>query len=561
MPSRLFINRIPPQRIRTFLILFALVLTLPLIALALFALDRMASLEESEIHRRTQQVAEDLAGDIDRELDRVTVTLETLATSAALARGDFAAFHQQASRAIRRDRAGILLVDRSLRQLINTRAPIDQELPPTSDPETAQRVFNARQPQVSDLFLGVVSRQHIINVWVPVIEGNEVRYALAMAVDATRFESLLQSQRLETDWITGITDKKGIIVARSARHADFVGTPLPKELLEASRTAKEVFRAKSVAGQNILRATVRSRTAGWLVSATVPLSYLEASRKRGETFAWAMVGTALALGAALAYVFGAFMARPLDAAATAAAAVGLGKRVEPLRSPLLEANTLTAALSDASLELLRRREHADFLMRELAHRSKNQLAVVKGMALQTVRQSVSVEQFVEQFSQRIQGLAESQDLMVRQNWQGAWLSDLVRAHLDLFGASARATMEGPPLFLNANAVQNIGFALHELATNAYKHGALSVPAGRVQVIWRGPGPDDRIHLEWIERAGPAVQAPMSQGFGHLVITELVAQALQGSAQLDFTADGIHWQLDVPGNHALTAPPTITDTPT
>ena len=137
------------------------------------------------------------------------------------------------------------------------------------------------------------------------------------------------------------------------------------------------------------------------------------------------------------------MARPLEAATTAAAAVGRGEHVEPLTSPLVEANTLTAALSAASLELKRRQEHSAFLMRELAHRSKNQLAVVKGMALQTARQSASVDQFVEQFAQRIQGLAESQDLMVRQNWQGAWLSDLVRAHLDLFGAGPRAQIEGP----------------------------------------------------------------------------------------------------------------------
>ena len=82
--------------------------------------------------------------------------------------------------------------------------------------------------------------------------------------------------------------------------------------------------------QNILRATVRSQIAGWLVSATVPVSYVEASRKRGQFFAAAMMGTALALGAVLAYLFGGFMARPLDAATTAAAAVGLGKPVEPL---------------------------------------------------------------------------------------------------------------------------------------------------------------------------------------------------------------------------------------
>ena len=557
MPARLFRHRIPPQRIRTFLVLFALALALPLLALAFFALNRMASFEEQEIERRALQVARDLAGDIDRELDRAMVTLETLATSAALARGDFAAFHEQAGRALRRERAGILVVDRTYQQLLNTRSPVGASLPPTSDPETARRMFDTRERQVSDLFMGVVSRQPIVNVWVPVFEGETVRYGLGMALDATRFESLLKSQRLEAQWITGVTDKKGIILARSERHAEFVGKPLPKELLDQSRAAKGVFRATSVAGASIMRATVRSEISGWLVSATVPVSYVEASRTRGNIFASAMVGTALALGVLLAYLFGAFMARPLDDATTAATAVGLGKPVDPLSSPLVEANTLTAALSAASLELKRRQEHSEFLMRELAHRSKNQLAVVKGMALQTARQTGTVAEFVDQFGQRIQGLAESQDLMVRQNWQGAWLRDLVRAHLDMFGAAARARIEGPALFLSANAVQNIGFALHELATNASKHGALTAPQGRVLVSWRGPEPDDRLHFEWIERDGPAVQSSLRQGFGYLVLAELVAQSLQGTAKLDFAPTGIQWRLDIPASHALSAPATTT----
>jgi two-component sensor histidine kinase len=268
-----------------------------------------------------------------------------------------------------------------------------------------------------------------------------------------------------------------------------------------------------------------------------------------------MIGTALALSAALAFLFSAFMARPLDAATAAASAVGQGKQVGPVRSPLVEANTLIAALGAASTELKLRQEHSAFLLRELAHRSKNQLAVVKGMAVQTARQSSAVDQFVDQFVQRLDALAESQDLMVRQNWQGAWLSDLVRAHLDLFGVGARAHTDGPALFLSANAVQNIGFALHELATNATKHGALTSPRGRVLVNWRGPDADNRIHLEWIERDGPSVASPKRQGFGHLIITELVAQALQGAAKLGFNQDGVHWHLDIPGTHVLISPAT------
>ena len=265
-----------------------------------------------------------------------------------------------------------------------------------------------------------------------------------------------------------------------------------------------------------------------------------------------MLLTALAVGAALAYVFGGFMAQPLADATAAASVVGSGKEVEPLTSPLREANVLTETLSTASKELKRRQEHAAFLMRELAHRSKNQLAVVKGMAVQTAQQSRNVDQFLEQFSQRLQGLAELQDLLLHQNWQGAWLSDLVRAHLSLLGAVARADIEGPALFLNANAVQNIGFALHELTTNAFKHGALRTTQGRVSVTWRRIG--DRVHLDWSEQGGPLVQSAANQGFGYLVLTELVPQALQGTAKLDLAPEGCRWSLDFAADHVLTNGP-------
>ena len=126
-------------------------------------------------------------------------------------------------------------------------------------------------------------------------------------------------------WITGITDNKGIILARSERHAEFVGKPLPKDLLESSRAAKGVFRATSVAGQDILRATERSKIAGWLVSATVAVSYVEASRRRGQWFAMAMIGTALALGLGLAYIFGGFMARSTRGRHCRSSGIGTGQ--------------------------------------------------------------------------------------------------------------------------------------------------------------------------------------------------------------------------------------------
>jgi two-component sensor histidine kinase len=552
MPARVFNKGIRPQGIRTFLILFALALAIPLLILAAFAFDRMAALEQAETERRVMQVAQNLASDIDRDLDRATTTLETLATSAALRRGDLQSFHAQAVLALRRTKAAIILIDSTYQQLVDTLKDYGAPLPPTADPQTAKRVFDTKERQVSNLFRGSISGRPVFNVEVPVIHDGVVRYVLIMSFQAAYITDLLRAAQIDPPWITGVSDNEGIIVARSQRHEEFVGKPLPRDLLKQSRIAKDVFRATSVTGEQVLRATVRSQIAGWLVSATVPLAYLEAPRKRGLAFATTMGVAALMLGATLAYVFGGFMARPLDAATQAAAAVGRGAQVEPIRSPLKEANALTQTLSEASLELKRRSEQSEFLMGELAHRAKNQLAVIKGMALQTAKQTTSVEHFVEQFGQRIQGLAESQDLMVRQSWQGAWLRDLVRAHLNLFAAGDRATLEGHDLFLNSTAVQNIGFALHELATNASKHGALSSPQGQVSVSWNHDG--DRFHLSWRESNGAPVQSPQHRGFGSLVLADLVAQALQGTSVLEFSADGLLWRLDIPASFALGASP-------
>jgi len=101
-------------------------------------------------------------------------------------------------------------------------------------------------------------------------------------------------------------------------------------------------------------------------------------------------------------------------------------------------------------------------------------------------------------------------------------------------------------------VQNIGFALHELATNAFKYGAIKSPQGRVQVTWRGPEDDGRIHMDWVERNGPLVQTPERRGFGSLIMTDLVAQAVQGTATLDFSPEGLRWHLEFPASHALAA---------
>lgn len=204
-------------------------------------------------------------------------------------------------------------------------------------------------------------------------------------------------------------------------------------------------------------------------------------------------------------------------------------------------------------ERKQREQHVRVLLRELVHRSKNLLAVVQAMARQTAAGSPSLEDFQRKFGARLQALSMAHDLLVSQDWRGASMRDLVCAQmaycLDMKEGEleTRARIDGPRIMLKPEAAQNIGLALHELATNALSFGGLSRPEGAVSLSWRFE--DGRLNIEWRESGGPAVTAPPREGFGHKVVKRLVAQALDGTATLHFPPEGLIWTLSIPASYA------------
>jgi two-component sensor histidine kinase len=200
--------------------------------------------------------------------------------------------------------------------------------------------------------------------------------------------------------------------------------------------------------------------------------------------------------------------------------------------------------------------HLNFVMRELSHRSKNLLAVVQAMARQTMQHSGDFGDFEGRFMGRLHGLARSHDVLVRQDWAGAAIRDLVGAQLAPFMREDGASLDmaGPDLMLKPDAVQNLGFALFELATNAVKYGALASPKGKVQVRWEliaaedGGGP--RVRFVWTETGGPPVKAPARKGFGTVVIERFMAAAFGGKVESAFRPDGFAWTLEIPAEHLL-----------
>ncbi len=219
--------------------------------------------------------------------------------------------------------------------------------------------------------------------------------------------------------------------------------------------------------------------------------------------------------------------------------------------PLFDAAGEVRGAVGAFLDITERRhqeERIKLLLREVNHRAKNMLAVVQSVARQTA--ATSPKEFLERFSERIQALATSQDLLVKAEWRGVELAELVRGQLahfqDLIGS--RIELEGPSLLVSASAAQTLGMAIHELSTNAGKYGALSVTEGCVAIEWgleRDGAGGESFVMSWREQDGPPVSPPSRNGFGSAVIGALAESSLDAKVDLDFLKTGLSWRLCCP----------------
>ncbi|MFO1013033.1 MAG: HWE histidine kinase domain-containing protein [Caulobacteraceae bacterium] len=178
----------------------------------------------------------------------------------------------------------------------------------------------------------------------------------------------------------------------------------------------------------------------------------------------------------------------------------------------------------------------DRFVAELDHRVKNVLASVQSLAAQSASKTTSVDVFLKDFAGRLEAMASAHTLLTATRWRGAEIGNIAAAELGGL-APGQARWEGPEIVLNPRATNSLTLALHELATNALKYGALSVEGGRIEVRWRGLD-DGGFELTWQEKGGPSVSPPSHQGFGSTLLQRVTGRELGGSATIEFRPDGV-----------------------
>ena len=185
-------------------------------------------------------------------------------------------------------------------------------------------------------------------------------------------------------------------------------------------------------------------------------------------------------------------------------------------------------------------EQRTTLMAELDHRVKNVLAAVQALAQQTAKRTTSMSHFLSTFSGRLKAMASANELLTAARWRGAAIAQLAEAELSGI-APGQTKWEGPDLFLTPRAANALSLALHELATNALKFGALSTETGRVSLAWAMQS-DGGFSLTWSESGGPAVTAPPQLGFGSTLLRQVTGRELNGEVEVEFRVSGVRVHL-------------------
>ena len=186
-------------------------------------------------------------------------------------------------------------------------------------------------------------------------------------------------------------------------------------------------------------------------------------------------------------------------------------------------------------------EHQRLLINELNHRVKNSLATVQAIAFQTLKGDVPLAEARSRFEARLIALSRAHNLLTEQNWEGAGLERVVRDSVEHLAGDCRFRISGPAFWLAPRAALALALALHELATNAAKYGALSVEAGIVDIAWQET--DGALRLDWKESGGPAVAVPEHRGFGSRLIEQGLGADLGGQARIAFEPDGLRCTIE------------------
>ena len=346
--------------------LFGLVLALaiPLVGVASAGVYAAFRSERRATEHLLRDTSRAVALGIDREVGKAAVVLRLLSQSALLSEGNLAGFHERAKKAVDDPDSWIALATPEGNVLLTTAAPFGTRLPPTARTEALRRIASTRAGELSGVFTGAYTGRTLVALEVPVIDADEVRYILSMALSAELFQKLLGELQLPGSWVASITDRNGKLVARSRDHDRFVAKETSEKFRAAIRAAPEgAISTVSLEGVPILTSYSRTPEYGLFAAVNYPLAEFQAAALRSLWWVLALVGMA-SLGLLFALRLARGIAEPVEGLLQAARTLGAGEPVPPSTRGVREVDEVHSELVRAG----KTRREAELAIRDTAIR-------------------------------------------------------------------------------------------------------------------------------------------------------------------------------------------------
>lgn len=537
-------NRLVRQPVAFYLVCLILVAIIPAFVFSILVLQRTNEAQERifESLLRTSTGAVNRA--VEREISSMFSTLSVLSTADGLQTGDYAAVHAQAVKALEGSGVRLVVFDAGLRPLLDTHVPLGARLEAAPDPQSAAGALERGEPAVSGLFFDPTEKLWAFTVYQPIVTDGGARLLLTLTKNAEALRRAANPDILSRGWNAAVLDSAGTVVVSTDPKQE-TGKPFFLRVVPPLRIGVSTTRHGGVDYQIV---TEFSALAGWRMIAWAKASDVQAPAV--SSFLWLTIGGAIFAAAAAVGTFGIarVLSRDVRLLALDARRLGQGERVPRRRYVISELETVSTALSEAADARVKSENEVRFLMREVAHRSKNQLTVIQAMLNQSAAGAGNAADFADAFRKRVAGLARSTDLMIANATEGVNLAELARNQLKPFTPDdpSRVRICGPVVLLDPQASQTLGMALHELSTNATKYGALANDTGIVTLEWTTT-PED-LQLVWSEsRAAidPKALAASRKGFGTIVLERMLGMALGARLERFVHADGIEWRVAIP----------------
>jgi signal transduction histidine kinase/CheY-like chemotaxis protein len=384
------------MKIRTYLLVFALAILVPMIAFSVIAVLAFDRQQRTVVERAGVETARALMNAVDRELTTSITALETLATARSLERDDFPSFYDDARRVIANqpEWSTIILLSPAGERLLDLGYPVGSPLTPAAERESLERAVQTREPAVGTLALGPLKRL-AFPVRVPIVRKDAVVYVLTGVLKPSAVDEILSRQKLPAEWIGTIFDSRRTVVARTSGIEQFIGRQISPEFAAVLDTAREGWTVTHTL-ENVAMYTAfsRSEITGWGVGLGIPLSAVDGPLRRSL---WLIAGGGLAFliaAVAASALIGKRITRPVAAVATAATAfgeqtdasfsppVGGPAEVEAVARAFTEASALLRARATERDEALAR-AHATRAEAEAANRAKDEFLAVLSHELRT----------------------------------------------------------------------------------------------------------------------------------------------------------------------------------